>query len=101
MQKVAIENDLFEAAFAVKEVGVYRLHWFIPCGEVELCGHATLATAYVIMTLIEQSPDKVEFSTLSGILTVKREGEPLVMDFPSFDTRPVAITEEICRPVGT
>lgn len=66
MQKIAIENNLSETAFTVREGDGYHLRWFTPGGEVELCGHATLATAYVIMTLIEPSRSKVEFSTLSG-----------------------------------
>lgn len=66
MQKIAIENNLSETAFTVREGEGYHLRWFTPGGEVELCGHATLATAYVIMTLIEPSRSKVEFSTLSG-----------------------------------
>lgn len=100
MQKIAIENNLSETAFTVREGEGYHLRWFTPGGEVELCGHATLATAYVIMTLIEPSRSKVEFSTLSGTLTVKREGELLVMDFPSFELSPVPATDEICRAIG-
>lgn len=100
MQKIAIENNLSETAFTVREGEGYHLRWFTPGGEVELCGHATLATAFVIMTFIEPDLSNVEFSTLSGTLTVKREGELLVMDFPSFELSPVAITEELCEAIG-
>lgn len=100
MQKIAIENNLSETAFTVKEGAGYHLRWFTPGGEVELCGHATLATAYVIMTIIEPGRDRVEFSTLSGVLTVAREGELLVMDFPSFELRPVPVTDELCQAIG-
>ena len=100
MQKIAIENNLSETAFAVKKGAGYHLRWFTPGGEVELCGHATLATAYVIMTLVEPGRDRVEFSTLSGVLTVAREGELLVMDFPSFELRPVPVTDELCQAIG-
>lgn len=100
MQKIAIENNLSETAFTVKEGSRYHLRWFTPGGEVELCGHATLATAYVIMTIIEPERDRVEFSTLSGVLTVAREGELLVMDFPSFELRPVPVTDELCQAIG-
>lgn len=100
MQKIAIENNLSETAFAVREDKGYHLRWFTPGGEVELCGHATLATAYVIMTLIEQGRAQVEFSTLSGTLTVEREGDLLVMDFPSFELRPVPVTDELCQAIG-
>lgn len=100
MQKIAIENNLSETAFAVREYKGYHLRWFTPGGEVELCGHATLATAYVIMTLIEPGRAQVEFSTLSGTLTVEREGDLLVMDFPSFELRPVPVTDELCQAIG-
>lgn len=100
MQKIAIENNLSETAFAVREDKGYHLRWFTPGGEVELCGHATLATAYVIMTLIEPGRAQVEFSTLSGTLTVEREGDLLVMDFPSFELRPVPVTDELCQAIG-
>lgn len=100
MQKIAIENNLSETAFAVREDKGYHLRWFTPGGEVELCGHATLATAYVIMTLIEPDCTQVEFSTLSGTLTVEREGDLLVMDFPSFELRPVPVTDELCQAIG-
>lgn len=100
MQKIAIENNLSETAFAVHEGAGYHLRWFTPGGEVELCGHATLAAAYIILTLVEPNRDKVEFNTLSGVLTVRREAELLVMDFPSFDLRSVPITDELCKAIG-
>ncbi len=71
MQSIAIENNLSETAFAVKEGDAYRLRWFTPGGEVELCGHATLATAYVVTRFIEPAADAVAFDTLSGRLTVE------------------------------
>ena len=71
MQKIAMENNLSETAFAVPEGGGYHLRWFTPGGEVELCGHATLATAYVIVRFVEPGLQQVSFDTLSGRLTVK------------------------------
>lgn len=100
MQKIAIENNLSETAFAVRQGEGYRLRWFTPGGEVELCGHATLATAHVIMTIVEPERDQVEFETLSGLLTVKREGELFVLDFPSFELTPLPVTEELCKAIG-
>ena len=100
MDQIAIENNLSETAFAVKEGDRYHLRWFTPGGEVELCGHATLATAYVITRFIEPSADQVEFDTLSGVLTVKKEGDLLVMDFPSFELAPVEIDDKIIRALG-
>lgn len=100
MQKIAIENNLSETAFAVCEGGHYRLRWFTPGGEVELCGHATLATAYVIFRFYEPESGEVAFDTLSGVLRVKREGGLLTMDFPSYELTPVEVSDEIARAVG-
>lgn len=100
MQKIAVENNLSETAFAVKEGEVYRLRWFTPGGEVELCGHATLATAYVITHFIEPFLTNVLFDTLSGHLTVKRKGDILTMDFPSFQLTPLSVTEELKAALG-
>ena len=100
MENIAIENNLSETAFAVKEKERYHLRWFTPGGEVELCGHATLATSYVITRFVEPGIEQVEFDTLSGLLTVKREGDLLVMDFPSFTLTPVEIDDEIIQALG-
>ena len=100
MQNIAIENNLSETAFAVREGSVYHLRWFTPGGEVELCGHATLATAYVITHVVEPELKTVAFDTLSGRLTVEKQGELLMMDFPSFDLKPIAITPEIVKALG-
>lgn len=100
MQKLAIENNLSETAFAVKENGDYHLRWFTPGGEVELCGHATLATAYVITRFIEPARENIRFDTLSGPLTVKRNDGLLEMDFPSFRLRPVEITDAVINAIG-
>lgn len=72
MQNIAIENNLSETAFAVKEGEAYHLRWFTPGGEVELCGHATLATAYVITRFYEPEKNSIAFDTLSGRLTVEK-----------------------------
>lgn len=66
------ENNLSETAFAVKEGEKYHLRWFTPGGEIDLCGHATLATAYVITEFIEPQLSWVDFDTLSGVLTVTK-----------------------------
>lgn len=100
MQKLAIENNLSETAFAVKENGNYHLRWFTPGGEVELCGHATLAIAYVITRFIEPACQKVCFDTLSGCLTVKKRDGLLEMDFPSFRLNPVEITDAAIKAIG-
>lgn len=100
MQKIAIENNLSETAFAVKEGEDYHLRWFTPGGEVDLCGHATLATAYVITTFAETALKEIRFKTLSGTLTVKKEDDLFSMDFPSFSLTPTPITQEIIEAIG-
>ena len=74
MMKLAMENNLSETAFIVKEESGYRLRWFTPGTEVKLCGHATLASSYVILNHYEPGSDQVIFNTLSGPLTVTRRG---------------------------
>lgn len=101
MQKIAAENNLSETAFAVKEGELYRLRWFTPGGEIELCGHATLATSYVITRFFERNAAKIQFTTLSGLLTVKRDGDLLTMDFPSFQLTSVPVTEAMNEAIGT
>jgi PhzF family phenazine biosynthesis protein len=84
LQAIAEENNLAETAYYVRENGRYRVRWFTPTMEVDLCGHATLATAYVILELrreIESS--RIAFDSLSGELTVAREGDLYTLDFPS------------------
>ncbi len=83
MQKIAAENNLSETAFFVKQPGGYGLRWFTPKNEVDLCGHATLATAYVIFTYLEPDLAAIQFHTLSGVLEVTREGALLAMIFPA------------------
>lgn len=100
MQKIAVENNLSETAFAVKEGSAYHLRWFTPGGEVELCGHATLATAYVIGRFVEPEWTAVPFDTLSGRLTVEKNGGLLTMDFPSFQLKPLPVTETILNALG-
>ncbi len=100
MQNIAIENNLSETAFAVKEGDAYHLRWFTPGGEVELCGHATLATAYVITRFIEPGAEAVTFDTLSGQLSVQVEGDLLAMDFPAFHLDPIPVTERMTEALG-
>lgn len=100
MQNIAIENNLSETAFAVKERDTYHLRWFTPGGEVELCGHATLATAYVITRFVEPELKTVAFDTLSGRLTVETHDDLLMMDFPSFQLKPVPVTEQMTKALG-
>jgi PhzF family phenazine biosynthesis protein len=83
MQLIARENNLSETAFFVPEGDGFSLRWFTPLAEVDLCGHATLATAFVIFTEHDQRRQKVSFSSRSGLLSVERTGDMLSMNFPS------------------
>jgi PhzF family phenazine biosynthesis protein len=83
MQAVATENNLAETAFFVKERGGYSLRWFTPVHEVDLCGHATLAAAYVVFRFLEPTAREVRFDSVSGPLGVSRQEELLELDFPS------------------
>jgi predicted PhzF superfamily epimerase YddE/YHI9 len=83
MQSIAAENNLAETAFLVPEAGEYRLRWFTPALEVPLCGHATLASAAVVMERLEPARTHVIFHSASGPLPVRRTGRSYVLDFPS------------------
>lgn len=84
LRKVAAENNLSETAFFVPSSGHYDLRWFTPRGEVKLCGHGTLASAYVLLNLLQSGVQGVRFETrFSGPLTVRKEGELFAMDFPA------------------
>ena len=100
MMKLAQENNLSETAFIVKEAEGYRLRWFTPGTEVELCGHATLASSFVILNYYEPDGDVVRFNTLSGILTVKRRGGFYEMDFPTYELREIPVTHAMEQAFG-
>jgi len=82
LQAIAAENNLSETAFFVRDGGDYKLRWFTPGAEVPLCGHATLASAFVILTLLEAGRGEVTFHTLSGPLKVVPEGDGFAMSLP-------------------
>ena len=100
MQSIAAENNLAETAYFVKKENHFELRWFTPEAEVDLCGHATLATAYVIFNLLKSETDKITFQTKSGKLEVIKRNDLLVMDFPS--RKPVAteIPEGLIEAIG-
>ena len=100
MKKLAMENNLSETAFIVKEAQGYRLRWFTPDTEVELCGHATLASAFVILNYIEPQRETVQFQTLSGLLTVTRQDNCYEMDFPTYELQRIPVTDEMERAFG-
>jgi PhzF family phenazine biosynthesis protein len=85
MQDIAAENNLSETAFflTAPQGDAHSLRWFTPTVEVDLCGHATLASAFVLMTELEPTRTEVTFRTRSGLLPVRRRGDELVLDFPA------------------
>jgi PhzF family phenazine biosynthesis protein len=92
LRKVAAENNLSATAFLVSLERGYELRWFTPRCEVRLCGHATLATAHILLNLQQSQLDSVTFETrFRGPLTVRREGQFLTMDFPAMPLKPGAI----------
>lgn len=83
MQKIAMENNLSETAFITRGKDEWLIRWFTPVAEVDLCGHATLASAYVVMNFLEPQSEKVVFrSRVMGHLTVRKRGDLLELDFP-------------------
>lgn len=90
MRKIAAEFNLSETAFVVRETGGYRIRWFTPKVEVDLCGHATLASAYVLFRFVEKEAASITFQSLSGKLTINRDGSRYQLDFPA---RPPKLAE--------
>lgn len=89
LQAIALENNLSETAFFVRRDGRYDLRWFTPTVEVDLCGHATLASAHVILNHLKPEATRVDFDSKSGPLAVTRDGELLTLDFPAKPPQPV------------
>jgi predicted PhzF superfamily epimerase YddE/YHI9 len=94
LQAIAAENNLAETAFVMSKGDVWKLRWFTPACEVPLCGHATLAAAHVLCQgkMVDQN-QPVRFDTLSGILTVQKEGDFYVLDFPAYGERDLVLPE--------
>lgn len=100
MQAIAAENNLAETAFLVPQGDCYGLRWMTPAVEVDLCGHATLAAAFVVMSYLEPQRDVVRFQTRSGELTVRRDGDLFAMDFPARPPEPVAVSDPLAQGLG-
>jgi PhzF family phenazine biosynthesis protein len=83
MQQIAMENNLAETAFFVREGERFRIRWFTPEVEVDLCGHATLAAAFVLFHFERYPGETVEFQSRSGMLSVRKDGDLLTMNFPA------------------
>jgi PhzF family phenazine biosynthesis protein len=100
LQAIAAENNLSETAFLVPEGGDYLLRWFTPAAEVPLCGHATLASAAVVMERLEPARGSVVFHSASGPLVVNRAGSGYVMQFPARTAAPVAAPSGLAKALG-
>jgi len=102
MQQIANENNLSETAFAVPSGNCFEIRWFTPETEVELCGHATLATAHVLFTYLDHPGEHICFDSIhSGRLNVKRDGELLTLDFPADRMEEMVVPELIVTALLT
>jgi PhzF family phenazine biosynthesis protein len=100
MQSIAAENNLSETAFFVPDGDGYHIRWFTPTCEVELCGHATLASSWVIFNRIAPEKDVIDFRALAGPLKVTREGDLLSLDFPSRPPEAIDAPVDIVAALG-
>jgi PhzF family phenazine biosynthesis protein len=101
MQKIAVENNLAETAFFVKNETGYKLRWFTPEYEIDLCGHATLASAHILFTQLGYKKDVIHFETVkAGTLTVSRDGDKYTMDFPSRPAIPIEMPNGLAEALS-
>lgn len=100
MQNIAAENNLAETAFVVRRENHYDLRWFTPEVEIDLCGHATLASAFIIVNFVDPDARAINFHTLSGILSVVKKDELYEMDFPARKPEPVEKTLLMQQAIG-
>lgn len=100
MQTIALENNLSETAFFVSEGNGYQIRWFAPLHEVDLCGHATLASAYVLYEHLGFTGSQIEFQSRSGILKVQKKDGWFQLDFPAQPPHPCEIPDQILRSFG-
>ena len=101
MQSIAMENNVAETAFFVPVEGGYNLRWFTPTVEVDLCGHATLASAHVLFEHLQFAGDDIIFHTRSGELRVSRGANGLTLDFPAAELEEYAVSTEACKALGS
>jgi len=100
LQAIAEENNLSETAFFVPSDKGFKLRWFTPASEVDLCGHATLAAAHVLFEILGYAAPIITFETRSGELLVERKGEGLEMNFPARPPKPCEIPEALALGLG-
>lgn len=100
MQSIAAENNIAETAFVVPTGDTYSIRWFTPTTEIDLCGHATLASAFALALRGQLTSGCIEFSSASGPLTVSRDGERLALDFPARPATPSPLAQQVREALG-
>jgi len=101
MQKIALENNLSETAFVYEEGNDYRIKWFSPLMEIDLCGHATLAAAHIYFTEINRDANSITFiSSKNGSLEVTRKNNYLYLNFPVDQYAPISIDDDLINMIG-
>lgn len=100
MQKIAGENNLSETAFFVPKGDGFHIRWFTPANEVDLCGHATLAAAFVIFNILDYDQNIIEFDSKSGLLKVIKDEDNLILDFPAQPPTPRDTPQEIINALN-
>ena len=100
MQRIAMENNLSETAFFVRQGNVYEIRWFTPAIEVDLCGHATLASAHVLFNHLNYDEEIIFLESRSGDLRVKKDDDLLVLDFPSGFYESISIPSKLTQALG-
>ncbi|MDH3694093.1 MAG: PhzF family phenazine biosynthesis protein [Gammaproteobacteria bacterium] len=100
MQSIAAQNNLSETAFFVAESDGYRIRWFTPACEVKLCGHATLASAYILFNELQYEGDALQFESKSGPLTVSRDENRIALNFPVWELQPADDIYDVAGAIG-
>jgi len=100
MQSIAFENNLSETAFFVPKGDGFHIRWFSPTNEVDLCGHATLASAYVLFNILDYDQNIIEFESKSGPLKVIKNEDNLILDFPAQPPTPCETPQEIINALN-
>ena len=101
MDNITRENNYSETAFTYKDGDIYHIRWLTPGGEIDLCGHATLATAYILFNYYETEAQQIVFTSMSGELVVNRKGDMYELMFPAYDLKPVEVTDLMEEVTGT
>jgi PhzF family phenazine biosynthesis protein len=100
MQDIAMENNLSETAFFVPEGDGFHIRWFTPVSEVNLCGHATLATAHVLFRHLNYTAEEIRFHSKSGWLKIRKENDLILLDFPASEVNETEIPDGIKSALG-